>query len=313
MAEDKTDPYEEITNRMIALIESGEISEWTNGLNGGAGVPCNALTGNPYRGINVFMAMIFGRGEVRFLTSKQAKMAGGSFVDFDRDEDLGVPMVRFGSFVPKGERGKGRGHGGKDKSVPFLRRFRVWPISCFQDLDLAKLSPEEIEASEEFSPNEKAEAILEWFHGGGGLGPEVVHGDFPHAYYAPALDRVGMPRKERYVNSARYYKTRFHEACHATGHHSRLNREPIASCLGTFGDHDYSKEELIAELGAAMLCAQAGILPEVEENAAAYMRGWLKPLKEDSRFLLQAAWAAQKAADHVAGKKWDAVGEKIAA
>jgi antirestriction protein ArdC len=299
------DPYQEITNRMIALIESGEIEDWTNGLNCGAGMPANAMTGAVYRGINVILALLFGRGETRFLTSKQAAKLGGRFVDFARDEQIGVPMVRFGYFSPKG--GKPSPKTGEARKVPFLRRFRVWPVSCFEGLDMSALNlGVEISELSDNAPIAAAESILARYHGGGGLGPVVSHARRSVAFYAPHEDMIGMPIREQYESSERYYKTRFHEACHSTGHKDRLAREPIASSLGAMGEHDYSKEELIAELGAAMLCGQCGILPAVEGNSAAYLRGWLKPLKEDPKFLVTSAWAAQKAVDHVTGYKWTA-------
>ncbi|MEI4920200.1 zincin-like metallopeptidase domain-containing protein, partial [Klebsiella pneumoniae] len=94
--------------------------------------------------------------------------------------------------------------------------------------------------------------------------------------------------------------TLFHEFAHSTGHAKRLNRSGITE-LAAFGDENYSKEELIAEIGAAMMCAVCGIDNTTIENSAAYINGWLRALKEDQRLIVQAAGKAQRAADYMQG------------
>ncbi len=92
----------------------------------------------------------------------------------------------------------------------------------------------------------------------------------------------------------------FHEAVHSTGHKSRLNRPGVAELVAK-GGHEYSKEELVAEIGAAMLCGQAGIEQETLDNSTAYIQSWLEALQGDNRMIVQAASAAQKAADYILG------------
>jgi len=111
-----------------------------------------------------------------------------------------------------------------------------------------------------------------------------------------------MPAKELFGKSEEYYSTLFHELTHSTGHASRIGREGIEQ-LNTFGSESYSREELIAEMGAAMLCGISGIAPTTLENSAAYLRAWIARLKSDSRLLVSAASAAQKAADFILGKQ----------
>ena len=120
------------------------------------------------------------------------------------------------------------------------------------------------------------------------------------ACYRPSTDTVSMPAKTAFSSLEAYFSTLFHELSHSTGHASRVGREGIEK-LERFGSESYSREELVAELGAAMLCGVAGIAPSVIENSASYMQSWLTVLKTDSRLIVQAASAAQRAADYIRG------------
>jgi antirestriction protein ArdC len=116
------------------------------------------------------------------------------------------------------------------------------------------------------------------------------------AYYRPSTDSVHLPARFRFVDSAHYYKTLFHELIHSTGHESRLAR----TFGERFGDELYSKEELIAETGAAFLSAIAGIETEHRErNTTAYIQHWIAALRQDDLMIIQAATAAQKAVDMI--------------
>jgi antirestriction protein ArdC len=109
-----------------------------------------------------------------------------------------------------------------------------------------------------------------------------------------------MPPKSVFNSSEEYYSTLFHELTHSTGHESRVGREGIQN-LNSFGSESYSREELVAELGASMLCAVTGIAPATLENSAAYLNSWITRLKGDSKLILSAASAAQKASDYILG------------
>jgi antirestriction protein ArdC len=121
------------------------------------------------------------------------------------------------------------------------------------------------------------------------------------AWYKPTFDVVGMPAKTLFHSSEEYYSTLFHELTHSTGHGSRVGREGIEN-VNSFGSESYSKEELVAELGASMLCAVTGISPATLQNSAAYLQSWINRLRGDSRLLLSAASNAQKAADYILAK-----------
>ena len=111
-----------------------------------------------------------------------------------------------------------------------------------------------------------------------------------------------MPPRGAFKSEAGYYSTLFHELTHSTGHASRLNRKTITEKTG-FGSEDYSKEELIAELGAAFLCGFTGVEQKTIENSAAYIASWRAKLTEDKRLIISAAAQAQRAADFILGRQ----------
>jgi antirestriction protein ArdC len=133
--------------------------------------------------------------------------------------------------------------------------------------------------------------------------PEIRHG-LDRAFYSPASDSVGMPSPERFESPENYYNVLFHELTHSTGHESRLNRKGVSGVGGeraAFGSQSYSKEELVAEMGAAFLCGRAGIVERIIDNSAAYVAAWLERLKDDAQLVVMAAAQAQKAADFILG------------
>ncbi len=109
-----------------------------------------------------------------------------------------------------------------------------------------------------------------------------------------------MPGQDSFLSEAAYYSTLFHELTHATGHEKRLNRSGVTNTV-RFGSKEYSKEELVAELGAAFLCGHIGIENETLDNSASYCQSWLLKLKADASLIPIAAQQAQKASDHILG------------
>ena len=133
--------------------------------------------------------------------------------------------------------------------------------------------------------------------------PPAFEQDFRAAYF-PSQDVVTMPSRTAFVSQAEYYSTLFHELTHATGHEKRLGRDGFDTPQ-QFGSESYSKEELIAEMGSAMLCGVAGIEQSTLANSAAYLKAWIARLKADSKLVISAASAAQKAADYIRGESKD--------
>lgn len=128
--------------------------------------------------------------------------------------------------------------------------------------------------------------------------PEIVHVNNKEAYYNPYNDKINIPAKKFFETIEGYYEALFHEMVHSTGHKSRLNRFNEVDQF-VFGSSSYSKEELIAEIGAAMLCAKAGIEQKTLNNSVAYIQGWLKALANDRTLIVKAAAKAQEAVNYI--------------
>ena len=130
--------------------------------------------------------------------------------------------------------------------------------------------------------------------------PPVIEHVRQQAYYAPIQDVLNMPPRYLFESAESYYSTLFHELTHSTGHESRLNR-PTLTDLCPFGSTNYSKEELVAEMGATFLCGHTGIANTTVENSAAYIGSWLSRLRDDVTLVVHAAAQAQKAVDFILG------------
>lgn len=157
-------------------------------------------------------------------------------------------------------------------------------------------------ASEAFhsdlKPDDRAEKILQDYIGRSGVTLKRQPSD--RAYYSPAQDMIVVPEIAQFSDVAEYYSCAFHESVHSTSHPSRLNRN---TDVARFGSESYSKEELVAELGAAYLVNAAGLeAPSAFKNSAAYIQGWLAALKDDKRFIVSAAGKAEKAVRMIMGE-----------
>ena len=133
-------------------------------------------------------------------------------------------------------------------------------------------------------------------------GPQVTHQE-NWAYYSPSKDLVNMPDQTRFDSVQSYYAVLFHELTYSTGHERRLNRPGITD-QAAFASETYSKEELVAEMGAAFLCGMCDIANQTIDNTASYVQGWLKRLRSDKKLIVQAAAQAQKSTDFIMGQTW---------
>ena len=183
--------------------------------------------------------------------------------------------------------------GTKETSRPFLLRYySVFNLSQAEGIDIPASLLQETRSND---PIETCEQLVTNMPNS----PAFEQSD--KAWYSPSNDVVGMPARGLFHSSEEYYATEFHELAHSTGHAKRLHRENFDNPV-SFGSESYSKEELIAEMTAAMLCGIAGIEQRILENSAAYLKTWIARLKSDSRLLVSAASQAQKAADFIQGK-----------
>jgi antirestriction protein ArdC len=175
--------------------------------------------------------------------------------------------------------------------IPMLRYYRVFNLDQVTGIDKPA---GELPA---FEPIAEAEAIAGKYQ----AQIAVTHSG-TRAYYQPSTDSINMPERQTFDGAAEYYSTLFHEFTHSTGHASRLNRPGITE-THYFGDEIYSKEELVAEMGAAMLCGVVGIENRTIKNSASYIQSWLSKLRDDKKLVIHAAAAAQKASDFILGRR----------
>jgi antirestriction protein ArdC len=173
-----------------------------------------------------------------------------------------------------------------------LRYYRVFNLD-----QVTRIKKPDIGGLPAFQPIKEAEEISAKYQ----AQIEVIHRG-NRAFYRPSTDSVHMPERETFDNPESYYSTLFHEFTHSTGHESRLNRNGIVE-THFFGDEIYSKEELVAEMGAAMLCGIVGIENKTIRNSASYIQSWLGKLRDDKKLVVYAAAAAQKAADFILGRQ----------
>jgi len=275
------DIYQTVTDRIIERIEAGEIP-WDRGWQTDGRMPANAVSGHQYQGVNVMTLWAMRYESPFWLTFNQAKSLGGSV----KKGEKASPVVFWKFFDREDEDGKA-------KRIPMLKSYCVFNIAQCEGIPADKLPEAEEAANKAFSPLESAEAVVGGYQGG----PKIEIG-YQQACYSPTFDTVQMPSPESFVKAENYYSTLFHELIHSTGHKDRLNRDKG----GSFADEKYSREELIAEMGAAFLNAHCGLDIETETRSAAYLQGWLKVLKADPKALIVAGGAAQKAANLILGK-----------
>jgi antirestriction protein ArdC len=280
----KQSVYEIVTEQVIKQLESG-VAPWRKPWS--AELPCNLVSGKAYRGLNTFLLGSQGYASKYWLTFNQANKLGGHIRKGEHSS-----LVTFWHI---GQEKPVRTADGTDKKqTPFLLRYYAVFNVCQTEGIAEKLG---LGKSARVVPSiEACEAIV------AGMPNAPARCPSDRAWYKPSTDTVGMPARALFASSEEFYSTLFHELTHSTGHASRIGREGIEQ-LNTFASESYSREELVAEMGAAMLCGVTGIAPAVIENTAAYLQNWLERLKSDSRLLVSAASAAQRAADYILGKQ----------
>lgn len=292
------DIYAAVTDRIVAAMEEGVIpwhKPWV--LNGAKGekvdsclMAVNYVTGKPYSLLN---QMLLGRpGE--YISFKQCQEAGGrvkkgekssmvvfwKMLDCEQTDKDGKPL-----FDSDGKR--------VIKTVPVLKYFNVFHIDQCEGISPKHEYKEEKEADSRpvVDPLEAGERVIDDYVARSGV--KFCTGEQDCAFYRPSADVISIPSISQYEHVAEYYSTAFHEMVHSTGHRSRLDRlERVAA----FGSEDYSKEELVAEIGSAAICNRIGIETATTfRNSVAYIQNWLAALKNDKRLIVSAASRADKA------------------
>lgn len=276
--------YAEVTNRIIAELEKGcvpWVQPWDR-TPAAAGLPRNAGTGRAYSGINILIlwgALIERgyRGQA-WLTYRQAEALGGHV----RKGEQGTTVCYADRFTPKAEQERAASDGDVARQIAFLKRFTVFNTDQCEGLPETLLGIVPPLPEREIVP--QAEALIE------ATGATIAIGG-DRAFYAPAADFVQLPFQQLYHHQIDWYRTAFHELGHWTGHASRLARD----LDGRFGDAFYAREELVAEMTSAFVCATLSIQPTVRH--ADYIGAWLDVLRDDPHAIFRAASQASKAAD----------------
>jgi antirestriction protein ArdC len=303
MTETRGDIYTRITNRIVTDLEQG-VRPWHRPWDAehAAGKITRPLRHNgiPYKGINVVMlwsaSVARGYACPLWLTFKQARELGGNVKKGEHGE-----LVVYADRITRTETdAKGEE---TEREIPFLKGYTVFnavqceglPAHYYGKAQAPVIAlPQRIEAADTFFA---------------ATGADIRHGG-TRAYYAEGPDYVQMPPFETFKDAESHAATLAHELTHWTKHPKRLARD-----MGRvrWGDEGYAREELVAELGSAFLCADLGITPEVHPDHAAYIATWLTVLKMDKRFIFTAAAQAQRAADYLHGLQPRQVEEERAA
>lgn len=271
------DLYQEITDRIIAQMEGGIIpweKPWIS-----AGSAVSHAIGKPYSLLN---QMLLGRpGE--YVTFKQCQAEGGKVRKGEKSS-----MVVFWKWINiKDDETK------EEKEIPILRYFNVFHIDQCKGLAAKHAQP----LPNIVQPDHTADNIISGYIQRSGV--RLNHEAGGRAFYRPSSDSVFLPMQTQFRNASEYYSTAFHELVHSTGHKSRLDRLEKTTF---FGSDAYSKEELVAEIGAAALVNYARLeTAHSFRNSTAYVQNWLQVLRNDKRFIVSAAGKAEKAVQMILG------------
>ena len=290
------DVYAKITDRILTALKEGVVP-WHKPWDAENGRPRNLISGKPYRGVNLWL-LSHQEGCPFWLTYRQASQIGGH-VKKGAKGSTGI----FWKIMAKKD-ATDEAQSDEKKSPGGYAMARAYTVFNASQCEL----PEQWQARADIRPmamndSQKilsCERIVDRMP----ARPEIMHGGV-RAFYRASSDEVTMPEPSRFEAPEMYYSTLFHELTHSTGHHSRLNRPTLVDMVA-FGDTSYSKEELVAEMGAAFLCGVAGIENRTCLDSASYIQAWLSKLQDDPKLLIQAAAQAQKAADCILGEDIEA-------
>lgn len=283
MAQVKRNVLEEIANKVVEMMETSG-TNWTkpwSGLIADHGAPRSAV-GRRYTGINsmnlAFEMMGNGWNQPIFATFKQWQDKGAKVIKGSK----GVPVV----FFKKVEVEDRDLNDGTKKTIPLLKHFTVFNIDQVEGADGLRINADDIPNEQAWMDDLTAEEVI------AASEANINHKAGDSAFFSPSHDLIVLPLKAQFKTQDGYYGTALHELIHWTGHASRLDRQ-----FGKrFGDSAYAFEELVAEMGSAMLCGATGVESEPRDDHAKYLAGWIKGIKDDPKKLLTACSMAEKAA-----------------
>ena len=283
----------EIANKVIKLMESEGINwskPWkTTTKNNGQPI---SIYKQDYKGINRWhlgMTMaVEGYNSPVFATFNKWKEVGAKIKKGEKSHE--VIFFKKIKITEQNEQGDQ-----EEKMIPLLKTFRVFNADQVEGWEGNWLTDDAKQPTQDWDDVELADLIIN------SSGATIDHRNQDQAFYMPSTDKIVMPERSQFKDDSGYYGTMFHELVHWTGHTSRLDRK-----FGTrFGNDNYAKEELVAELGAAMLSGIAKVDAEPRADHAKYLNGWIKGLKEQPKMIMAAASNAEKAAELIIKKSSD--------
>jgi len=284
--------YQAVTSQIIAHLETGKIpwrKPWTNQYGGLP--PTNYKSMKPYRGINYFLLSMFFDNPY-FLTYRQAQDLGGQV----KKGATGVKCI-YWNYVYKDANGNKVKSMVKDGTKQgFIKNFVLFSADQIEGIEFDYPKTVELKQNAKL---DQCEAVIKQNR------PTLKTGT--KAVYSIVMDEIRMPEIAAFESSEEYYSTLFHELAHWSGAPHRLSRFPYKQMSNNFRKSAYGKEELVAEMCSAYLCADCQISKPVIKNQAAYLQGWLETLKADNNVLIRAASQAQKAADYLWPMESDAL------
>ena len=268
--------YQQVTDKIIAELESGNLPSWVKNWSAGAGSDCNVITKKPYNGINTIILGMSGFASPYWGTYKQWLSLGAQVTKGSK----GTHIIYYSPV----ERGTKVTESGEVKEYSYILK----SYTVFNADQVTGWEAPAVNTERKFIAVASIEALT-------AKSGAVIKFGGERAFYAPDSDYIGMPEKIQFNSEASYYATLLHELAHWSGHKSRLDRD----LSGRFGNEAYAAEELIAELSAAFLCARFNVNGELRHSS--YIASWLRVLKNDNKAVFKAAALAQKAADYLAG------------
>ncbi len=288
--------YDEVSNRIIAMIEKG-VAPWRKTWST-FGLARNYVSGRLYTGINYILMNNTGHLIPYFATFNQIKELGGSIKKGAKANMVIYFKVYYKDSDDKTlapEEAKARYQKGEDiRVMKFIRYYNVFNVEEFEGIEIDHGRFPEVKLSDNEKITRCEDIIMNLPNP-----PDLRQIDANRAFYSPSQDFINLPSIGQFETSEHYYATYFHELIHATGHSSRLARAEVMDYSG-FGTKPYSKEELVAEMGASFLSCHCQITYDsLLENNASYLAGWLNVLKEDSRFIFKVSADAQKGVDYI--------------
>ena len=284
--------YQMVTDRIIEQMQNGIIpwrKPWHGAKATGEDVAISYVTRRAYSQINQWL---LGNKPGEWLTFKQIQDNGGKIKKGAKGSFV-VFYTKYEFKTKDEETGEEKLH-----CIPILRYYNVWHLSQTDGIK-SKIVPGEEVLNDEHDVF--ADEVIEKYISRTGL---KFHNDKPsdRAYYSPVFDEVVVPMPKQFSNISEYYSTTFHELTHSTLKEDRCNRK-TENEGAFFGNENYSREELVAEMGSAMLCSRCGIEEEKTfKNSVAYLQSWIKALKNDMKMIVWASSRAEKAAEFIWGE-----------